>query len=232
MTVRGAPTVEHAHAVHWYERDDVLLDRLVEHFAPTLRGGANALVIASAAHRTLLRTGLADIGVDAALLDERLTLLDAEECLNRFVVDGQLDTDAFETSIAGPVRAAVAGGQRLSAYGEMVAVLWQAGDVTGALELERLWNALQRDVPFTLLCGYPSELFIDPHSATAFAEMCALHSQVVGGAPMPADAEASRRFPYGAHGPRLARRFVAETLTTWNLRDLIDRCVLVTSELA
>jgi anti-sigma regulatory factor (Ser/Thr protein kinase) len=43
----------------------------------------------------------------------------------------------------------------VSAYGEMVALLWQAGNEAAALELETRWNALQADLGFALLCSYP-----------------------------------------------------------------------------
>jgi hypothetical protein len=36
----------------------------------------------------------------------------------------------------------------------MVDVLWTADNAAGAMELEDLWNALQRRLGFELLCGF------------------------------------------------------------------------------
>ena len=37
----------------------------------------------------------------------------------------------------------------------MVAVLWKEGNFVAALQLEELWNELQRRTPFSLFCAYP-----------------------------------------------------------------------------
>jgi hypothetical protein len=114
----------------------------------------------------------------------------------------------------------------------MVALLWQAGDIAGAAELERLWNDLSNEASFSLLCAYPFDLVSTPEAADAFSEMSSLHRRVISGAPTPPDADATRRFARNAAGPRLARRFVTETLTSWDRPDLLTDSLLVVSELA
>jgi hypothetical protein len=42
----------------------------------------------------------------------------------------------------------------IRAYGEMVDVLWQAGQTAAAIRLEMLWNQLAQTHSFALLCGY------------------------------------------------------------------------------
>jgi hypothetical protein len=44
-----------------------------------------------------------------------------------------VDTDAFDEVVGGLVREASASGRPVRAYGEMVAVLWAAGDVAAAI---------------------------------------------------------------------------------------------------
>jgi len=114
----------------------------------------------------------------------------------------------------------------------MVALLWDAGDVSAAIELERLWNELGAELPFSLFCGYPAYIASDASSADEFAELCHLHSDVVAVAPVPVGAEVTRGFIGTFQGPRLARRFVAETLQRWGRDDLVDDAALVVSELA
>ena len=46
----------------------------------------------------------------------------------------------------------------MAVYGEMVAVLWAAGDVMAAAELEELWNDLAREIPFLAVLRVPGQL--------------------------------------------------------------------------
>ena len=41
----------------------------------------------------------------------------------------------------------------MSVYGEMVGLLWPRQPLA-AIRLEALWNELQLELPFDLLCGY------------------------------------------------------------------------------
>src|SRR5205807_4393941 len=86
-----------------------------------------------------------------------LVMLDAAATLEAFMPDGRADRDAFREVIGTVVRRASEVGTAVRAYGEMVAVLWERGDVHGAIELERLWNELQEELEFSLLCAYPSQ---------------------------------------------------------------------------
>ena len=128
-------------------------------------------------------------------------MLDAAETLRRFTVDGSLDADRFVEAIGALVGPASDDGRQVQVYGEMVALLWDVGDVAGAIELERLWNELGTQLPFSLFCGYPAYIASDPNSAEEFAELCHLHSDVVATAPTPADAEATRGFIGTTQGP-------------------------------
>src|SRR5581483_1766382 len=69
-------------------------------------------------------------------------------------------------------------------------------------------------------------------TAIAFSEMCALHRRVVSGAPTPPGPDVTRRFARNPAGPRLARRFVTETLLAWDRGELVSDCLLVVSELS
>ena len=59
--------------------------------------------------------------------------------------------------IGSIVREAAQRERPVVAFGEMVALLWEAGDVAGAIELEKLCNELcARVETFSLVCGYRS----------------------------------------------------------------------------
>ena len=64
-------------------------------------------------------------------------------------------------------------------YGEMVAVLWDQGNVAAAIELERLWNELADSNPFSLFCAYPIRAFDLDAGAERFRKICAQHSAVI-----------------------------------------------------
>jgi anti-sigma regulatory factor (Ser/Thr protein kinase) len=113
----------------------------------------------------------------------------------------------------------------------MVALLWDQGDVTAAIELESLWNELGLRVPFSLFCAYPSQSVSGDGHTDAYHEVCHLHSAVVGPTPSQRH-EGARHFASALHAPREARSFVVETLTQWGCDALLDDAATVVTELA
>lgn len=222
------------HFVHFYEHDDELSARVVDYVRHALAAGDAAIIIATPEHRAQFAAGLARAGADleAARASGSLIELDAADRLAQFAIDGSLDATLFEHAIGSSVRAAAASGRRVCAYGEMVALLWETGDVGRALELEGLWNELRERVPFTLFCAYPSWLTETDGNASAFGDVCAAHSHVVAAAPSADSADATRRFPRSPAAPGEARRFVGEWLAALGHSQLIESAQLAVSELA
>ena len=167
--------------MQFYERDADLLVRAGEYLSDTARAGAVAIVIATEAHRDAFEARLRDAGVDAAAARDEGTLvwLDAAATLARFMRDGHVDRDAFFDVVGSVVMAAAATGRPVRAYGEMVGLLWEAGDVMAVIELETHWNDLAAAIPFSLYCAYRSDSVSGPEHADAFARVCQLHSSVV-----------------------------------------------------
>src|SRR3954471_18239906 len=151
------------HFVQLYGKDDQLLTRNVSRFlGQGLRRGDGLLIIATAEHRgTLVRHLGAERAYPRAVLEGRLVFLDAETTLNRFLVDGEPDQSRFESIIGEALRgvraSAVHTGVR--AYGEMVGVLWKAGQFSAATRLEELWNQLLHSSDVSLYCSYPIDVF-------------------------------------------------------------------------
>jgi hypothetical protein len=177
---------------------------------------------------------MAAAGVDtaAAAAQGRLMMLDAAATLSRFMNNDSPYPAAFDAVVGRLVRAMSARGRPVRAYGEMVALLWNAGNVAGAMDLERLWNDLGEQVPFSLFCSYPSHLVADAHAADSFAEVCHLHSRRVNAAPTPGGLDLTRRFAGNPQCSTLARRFVADSLRGWGREDLVSDGMLVVAELA
>jgi hypothetical protein len=233
------------HVVRFYEHDAELVAAVSPYLEAALRAGEVALLLATGAHRRAFETALADRGIDLARArdDGLLVSLDAAATLAAFSDGERIDRDAFMTVVGGPMREVCASGRTVRAYGEMVSLLWDRGDVLAAIDLERLWNELGRELPFTLLCAYPSASVVGSEHADAFHRVCGEHSAVRvaphaegaahEGAELEARAGVSAAFPADAASPRRARRMAAETLRRWGHSEaLIADVSLVVSELA
>ncbi|MGJ7915592.1 ATP-binding protein [Massilia sp. LXY-6] len=165
------------HFVRFYDNDDVLLDEVAAFVEQALHVHGKGIVIASAAHREALCRRL---DAEAA----RVVWLDAEATLATFMVDGWPDRQRFDAVVGGVVAAACAGGVRVHAFGEMVALLCAAGQYEAALQLERLWNELAQRMEFSLFCAYPWDLFPSADLANAFQQVCDEHHHACADAPM------------------------------------------------
>jgi anti-sigma regulatory factor (Ser/Thr protein kinase) len=145
--------------------------------------------------------------------------------------DGRLVRNAFFEVIGGVIRDAVGTGRPVRAYGEMVALLWDVGDVLAAIDLETLWNELAGELPFSLYCAYHSESVAANEHADALHDVCRLHSAVV---PAPGEVlDVSADFPAQLSAVSDARCLVADTVRRWGHEDpLVADAELVAAELA
>lgn len=219
------------HVVQFYDDEAELVGVVAGYLSGALLDGDAVVVIATPRHREALHTALsADVEATAGLDEARLVVLDAAEILALVMVDGMPDVAMFDGVVGAAVRSA-AGGRQVRAYGEMVALLWEAGNIAAAIELERLWNELAERTRFALFCSYPAHLIADRDVAEAFAEVCHLHSRVVAGAPTPEGPDAECRLAGTPQASGLARRFVTDTLLGWNRPELVDDALLVVAEL-
>jgi anti-sigma regulatory factor (Ser/Thr protein kinase) len=235
-TVRAEPR---GHIVQFYESDEQLIRTAGTYLADALAAGEVAVILATEPHRRAFERTMAEAGIDVAEASAsgRLVTLDAAETLDRFLLDEWPDREGFDEVVGGLVREASAGGRHVRAFGEMVALLWDAGQVAAAIELEALWNQLGDEVPFALFCAYPSAAVAGHSHAGALAEVCDLHSAVVDDRPSSSDDgddsrhEQTRAFPRGPLAPAAARHFVADALRRWGHGGLVGDASVVTSEL-
>jgi anti-sigma regulatory factor (Ser/Thr protein kinase) len=194
------------HVVQFYDQESDLSRAVSQYLLRAVRGGDVAIVIATPEHRDAFQAEVAAAGVDTAEAERagRLNWLDAAETLARFMPEGRLDPALFRTVVGGLLRQAAMPGRETRAYGEMVALLWDAGDVDGAIGLEKLWNELARELRFSLWCAYQGHSLELHERADELHEVCHLHTSVVD--------EATASFPAGADAPLAARRFVTSVL--------------------
>jgi MEDS: MEthanogen/methylotroph, DcmR Sensory domain len=235
----GTEYLDAGHVVQFYGHQEELAGRVAGHLLEALRGEGVAVVIATPAHRRAIEARLAQAGPDlaAAARDGTYLTLDASDTIRGLMTGGRLDRDAFDRVIGGLIRRAEKGagevGRRrpVRAYGEMVAVLWDAGLVNAAVELEEMWGELGLRRSFSLLCGYPVSSVSDGHPE-AFAEVCRLHRSVAGGWPSPPAPGTTRTFALSSDAPAAARHFAAGALRRLGATDLAADTALVVTELA
>jgi hypothetical protein len=227
--------VDGDHVVQFYERDSELLAAVTPYLAAAVRAGEVAIVIATEAHRRAFEAGLSEQGIDLARADADGTFLsfDAAATLALFAVDGQVDRDAFQEVIGQIVRDAAATGRRVRAYGEMVALLWEAGDVLAAIELETLWHELGGEVSFALFCAYRAASVSGSESEQALHRVCDLHTAVLEPELPSKVVDVAAEFSAERDMPGRARRLVVAALEQGGHdENLIGDAALVLSELA
>jgi PAS domain S-box-containing protein len=172
---------ETEHFVQFYESDEVLVGSVSEFVRAALAEGQASVVIATPEHRDSLERRLLACGFDAAnAIDSgRYIVLDAAETLSRFMVEGAPDARRFADRVGGVIAELAKGGQRVHAFGEMVALLWAEGNRAAAIRLEQLWNDLAKQHRFCLFCAYPIAGFGDKGEAVQFDSVCSCHSRVI-----------------------------------------------------
>ncbi len=232
------------HVVQFYEHGAELAETVGRYLAEAIHAGGMAVMIATETHRQAFEAELEAAGIDPAqaVADDMLLSLDAAQTLASLMPSERIDADAFHRVADPIIQSAGQAGRPVRAYGEMVALLWDAGDVLGAIALEELWTQLACELPFSLLCGYRSTSVSSPEHAEALEHICQLHSSVLqaprdagqlGEHARPPAIEVSRRFPAETDAPRAARGFVGDALRQWgHSGTLLQDSQLVVSELA
>jgi hypothetical protein len=220
-----------------YADDLAISQELVRFVEDGLALGESVVVVANRLHRASIAAWRADhppIGDSDFLL-----VSDAAETLETFMVAGSPDPALFEETVGALVEHAARGGRAVRVFGEMVAVLWAAGNVTGALALETLWNDMASNQQFFLLCGYPEALLAEAQLGAVNA-MCERHSDLSLLGNGPQFAEQTTATPSSSQrlllpvpsALSLACQFAKRTLVDWDLSHLLEDCGIVISELA
>ena len=67
----------------------------------------------------------------------------------------------------------------MRAFGEMVTLLWEAGNLPAAIRLEQYWDDLTQAGLVSLFCAYPVTNAHGKVVDAALAEICRQHSSVI-----------------------------------------------------
>jgi anti-sigma regulatory factor (Ser/Thr protein kinase) len=212
------------------------LDEAGVYLVEGMSAGGVAIVIATPGHVTGLVDRLASAGFEpaAARGGGQLIICDAHETLSRFMVDGHPDGERFDAVVGELCRSAARAGGPTRAFGEMVSVLWDAGQVNAAIEVEELWNDLGTRAAFSLYCAYDMASVQRAGDEGAVRQIVHQHSEVVG---RPAVTRAADNhsdsvtcsFAVSLNAPGAARHFVTAMVED---DSLADDAALIVTELA
>jgi hypothetical protein len=234
----------HHHAVSFYDEDADVVGDVAHFLADGLAAGERVIVVATADHGAAIDAALMQHGHDAALLRSRgrYLAIDAAMALASFMMGGVPDADRFSEGVGSIIDAATSDLSKVRVFGEMVALLWDGGNVAAAVQLESYWNDFAEGREFALMCAYPARALESGTLADA-TEVCLLHSSVSppqsylaverAGAGAVRDAVRTSEIflPLSSAVPA-TRRFVGGVLRSWNLDELVEDAQLIASELA
>ena len=165
---RTVPPRMNDHIVHVHRDREFLLESLEEYFRAGWARGEAVIVIA----RPALREAL----VERFGVRDDLRMLDAADTLARFMRDGLPQWSAFHSAVGGLIAETRCRYAGVCAYGEMVDILWQAGEQDAAIRLEEFWNELGRLQTFSLFCAYGLDSL---EQGAALERICKVHTRFI-----------------------------------------------------
>jgi hypothetical protein len=221
------------HLVQFYDTDDELLNAVVPFIAEGLDDDEAILVIATEPHRLAFEQALAKL--NRGLARGSYVAVDARAVVGYLQEHehGEISPADFDATIGALVRRQIDTGRPLRVYGEIVALLWERGDASGAIALENMWNDLRERHPFTLFCGYP----VVEEQLGAVKHVCRAHSFVFPAVtdeyPCSVQNPLSADFTPTIDAPRQVRALLRSTLVDLQVdQDLTERLTIAASELA
>lgn len=187
MARRVAPNVDWSdigsseHFVQFYESDGFIVMAVAEYLIHGFKSGETCIVAATGEHLTEIERIITAFGfnLEAARAAGRYISLDAVETLSKFMVRDMPDAARFAKVIGGLVKKAVKSGTGIRIFGEMVSVLCLDGNYAAAIALEKLWNGLRDEHPFTLFCGYPLAEIKHESPDACMQAICSSHAHVI-----------------------------------------------------
>jgi hypothetical protein len=151
------------HIVQLYQDEDFLSRAVCRFAGGALANGEGIILVPTLTHWNAIRPRLEAEGVDVKAARERgqLTVVDADECLPRFMRNSMPDSTVFlglAADVIGQARAGVRY-QKVRWWGEMVNVLWERGDVAASMSLEDQFDQLAKKHDIAIFCSFLMDNF-------------------------------------------------------------------------
>ena len=182
MAVRNCNARGHAaseHIVQFFDTDESRARNVAAFLAAGYAAGDTLIIVARPVIWAAMIEQLEAQGVPVhtAVGSGRLVVKDAFATLQSLSRGGSPDAVLFEQVVGRSVRTLAARG-RVRAYGEMVDLLAQRGELEDAIKLEGFWNDLSAQVSIFLMCGYSAAHFVSTSTHRALLDICSTHSTV------------------------------------------------------
>ncbi len=164
-----------------YDNEHVFLDTLAGFVGGGINQGDTIVLVATPAHVAGLQERLTSFGihVESLIAAGQYLCYDAQETLQKFMVNGMPDEGLFKKTVI-PVMEKAGKNRKVRAFGEMVALTMAEGNLAGTIALEQLWTEYMKTTSFSLFCAYPKNTFAhDP--VNAVTEICNCHSKLISG---------------------------------------------------
>lgn len=150
-----------AHAAVSDSHDAALVQQMHEFVTEGLAADEICVVVATATHRDELEQALTESGCDvaAAQASGSYRPVDAAETLAWVLLDGAAET--IRESVTELLTEAADANRGVRVYSGLPNLLWEQGNLAGALALEQMWEKLAPDYPMRVVYGCPSPAFAD-----------------------------------------------------------------------
>lgn len=169
------------HLCEFYPNPQAMADSVCDYVVPGITRGDGVILIAATENLFKFQEILErrSIDVHRAKSTGKLIMIDAHECLEKFMVNGLPDKDRFMNTVGSLVKDFKTKYTRIRAFGEMVNILWEKNNLEGAIRLEELWNDLNDKYQFSLLCGYADDKFKKQMNIEALKAICSAHTHII-----------------------------------------------------
>jgi DcmR-like sensory protein len=148
-----------------------------------LRKGESVIIVATNPHWKVIGPRIEANGFDLQGLKEQgqLTLLNADETLPRFMLEGMPDGDVFKEIAGDVILRARAGGRypKVRWWGEMVNVLWEQGNTPASLRLEELFHELANIHSIAIFCSFLMDTFNKDIYGGPLQGVCRTHHHLI-----------------------------------------------------
>lgn len=173
----------HDHIVQLYQDHDFLNSAVCRYVGAGLANGDRIILFPTLTHWNDFRQRLETerVNVQAARERGQLTVVDANELLPRLLRDAMPDPHAFNDVIGDVFRQASAGGsyQKLRAWGELVNILWERGDIAASMNLEDLFDQLNKKIGIAMFCSYVMDNFNGDVHAVMLPRLGTNHTHLI-----------------------------------------------------
>jgi PAS domain S-box-containing protein len=169
------------HLVQFYESDRYLIQSVCGYLAMALARGDGVLLVARRRYLQRIHRKLKQCGHDLAAARRlgQCVSMDASRTLSRLMVGQTPDWGKFDHLVGSAVQRLAQRWPQVRIFGEMVSLLWTAGNREGACQLEKFWNDLAKRHTFSLFCAYRLDGFQDELAGEWFGAVCDSHSRVI-----------------------------------------------------